>query len=364
MDYQWGYWPMKYVVRVAIASTALLALSACGGGRKFGQFPDDSAPPVSAGTNMPSGSTAGIVDYPPKIGDPYEVDGKTYTPEEVAGYDNVGYASWYGQELAGNLTANGERFNPNGISAAHKTLPLPTYVEVTALDSGRTILVRVNDRGPFANDRIIDLSQGAARQLGIEQQGVAGVRVRKVNPNEQERAVLRAGGVATERIATPDSLLSILRKNLSKMPRPIAPIRQVQAPVTPVVAPRSTGASYPSQPNRAFPQTGSRDGRFIVEGAGTSTTSPGPPGTTYGARPRAVPARSSGAYVVQVAAFGSKSRAETLARNIGAKVMPDGSGRVWRVRYGPYSSEKDAQSALALARRQGYGNSRIFRTDK
>ncbi|VAV95438.1 Septum-associated rare lipoprotein A, partial [hydrothermal vent metagenome] len=308
-----------------------------------------------------SGSIAGVVDYPQKIGDPYEIDGKTYTPEEVASYDNVGYASWYGQELAGNPTANGERFNPDGISAAHKTLPLPSYVEVTALDTGRTILVRVNDRGPFANDRIIDLSQGAARQLGIEKQGVAGVRARKVNPNEQERAVLRAGGVATERIATPDSLLSILRKNLSKMPRPAAPKRQARASVAPS---RSPGASYTPQSDRAIPQAGSRDGRFIIEGPGPSTISRGTTGTTYGTRPPVAMTGSGGAYVVQIAAFGSKSRAGALARKTGAKVVSDRSGRIWRVRYGPYSSEKDAKSGLAQARRQGYGNARIFRTDK
>ncbi len=347
---------MKYAVKVAVASTALLALSACGGSRQFGQFPDDGAPPAPSGAKLPTGSSAGVSDYPQKIGEPYQVKGKTYTPEDVQSYDEVGYASWYGQELAGNPTANGERFNPDGISAAHKTLPLPSYVEVTALDTGRTILVRINDRGPFANDRVIDLSQGAARQLGLEEQGVAGVRVRKVNPNEQERAVLRAGGVAAERIATPDSLLSILRKNLSKMPRAVAPVRQARVPITP--RPPS-GTSYGGA------QSGSRDGRFIVEGAGAAApvASTNGPGTSYQPANRAS-AVSGGGYVVQVAAFGSKGRADTMAKKIGAKVMSDGSGRIWRVRYGPYSSEKDAQSGLAQARQRGYGNARILRAGK
>src|SRR3546814_10286294 len=104
------------------------------------------------------------------------------------------------------------------LSAAHKTLPLPSYVEVTALDTGRTILVRVNDRGPMANDRLIDLSRGAAEQLGLAD-GVTGVRVRRVNPPKAERLRLRAGKAVPDRLATPDSLLAILRRKLSEIGR-------------------------------------------------------------------------------------------------------------------------------------------------
>ena len=289
-----------------------------------------------------------VSDYPQKIGEPYQVGGKTYTPEDVPSYDEVGYASWYGEELSGNQTANGEAFNPQGISAAHKTLPLPSYVEITALDTGRTILVRINDRGPFANDRLIDLSHGAAKQLGIDQGGTAGVRVRKVNPNEQERAVLRAGAPATERIGTPDSLLSILRKNLAKLPQPVAPIRQAAAPA---YVPSARPASKPSQ------GTATRDGRFIIEGGGRPVTVENSVGNNYvGGLP--------GSYVVQVAAFSDKSRADTLARKIGAKVMTDGTRSIWRVRYGPYSSEKDAQAGLAQAQQRGYSGARVLRSDR
>lgn len=141
---------MKYAVKFGMISTAVLALAGCSGSRDFGQLPDGLPPAGSAG--LPAGSAA-VSDYPQKIGNPYKVGDTTYTPEDVPSYDEVGYASWYGDELSGNKTANGEIFNPQGISAAHKTLPLPSYVEITALDTGRTILVRVNDRGPFTNDR-------------------------------------------------------------------------------------------------------------------------------------------------------------------------------------------------------------------
>jgi len=338
---------MKYAVKLGVLSTAVLALASCSGSRDFGQFPDGL--PAPGGAGRPVGSAV-VSDYPQKIGEPYKVGSNTYTPEDVQSYDEVGYASWYGDELAGNATANGEAFNPQGISAAHKTLPLPTYVEVTALDTGRTILVRVNDRGPFSNDRLIDLSHGAAKQLGIDQDGVSGVRVRKVNPNEQERAVLRMGAPATERIATPDSLLSILRKNLAKLPKPTAPIRQAAAPA---YAPPVAGKANRPAPSKV---AGTRDGRFIVEGPGPPVAAENSVGDNY-------VGGFAGTYAVQVAAFSDKKRADTLARKIGAKVIPDGTRSIWRVRYGPYSSETEAQAGLAQAQQRGYSGARILRAD-
>ncbi|MBU3076464.1 septal ring lytic transglycosylase RlpA family protein [Sphingomonas sp. XMGL2] len=139
-----------------------------------------------------------VSDVPVQIGRPYAVRGLTYTPAAAPGFDEVGYASWYGSE-SGNRTARGEKFRPGAITAAHTTLPLPTYVEVTALDTGRTILVRINDRGPFAPDRLIDLSRGAAELLGIRAKGRAAVRVRRVEPGERDRERLRRGQAASAR---------------------------------------------------------------------------------------------------------------------------------------------------------------------
>ncbi|WP_245968661.1 septal ring lytic transglycosylase RlpA family protein [Hephaestia caeni] len=152
-------------------------------------------------------------DTPVKIGRPYTVRGTTYTPAADPRYDMLGYASWYGSE-SGNMTANGEKFRPKGISAAHKTLPLPSYVEVTSLQTGRTILVRVNDRGPFARGRIIDLSKGAAEQLGIRAAGTAPVRVRIVDPPERDKKRLRDGKPAAPRPDAPASSLAFWRNQL------------------------------------------------------------------------------------------------------------------------------------------------------
>lgn len=112
-----------------------------------------------------------------KIGNPYQVGGVWYYPERDLAYDETGIGSWYGDEFAGRLTANGEIFDPNMVTAAHKTLPMPSVVRVTNLDNGKSLVVRINDRGPFVAGRVIDLSREAARLIGYRDQGIARVRV-------------------------------------------------------------------------------------------------------------------------------------------------------------------------------------------
>jgi len=189
-------WVKEMGARFPVLFLLVAVLSACGGGTRYR--------PVS--------------DVPVRIGKPYAVKGKTYVPAADPDYDYLGYASWYGHE-SGNQTANGERFRVNAVTAAHTTLPLPSYLEVTNLDTGRTILVRVNDRGPFAGkNRIIDLSKGAARQLGISNAGLAPVRVRVATPPERDRKLLRDGKPAPERPVVPPSVLAPLRERLRSAP--------------------------------------------------------------------------------------------------------------------------------------------------
>ncbi|MFN0219173.1 MAG: septal ring lytic transglycosylase RlpA family protein [Hyphomicrobium sp.] len=113
-----------------------------------------------------------------KLGSPYAVAGQWYVPHEDPRYDRQGVGSWYGEDFHGRKTANGELFDKNALTAAHPTLPLPSYAYVTNLQNGRTVLVRVNDRGPYVGGRIIDLSHASARALGYDAQGRARVRVR------------------------------------------------------------------------------------------------------------------------------------------------------------------------------------------
>lgn len=118
----------------------------------------------------------------PRVGNPYQINGRTYVPAFDDTYDRTGVASWYGPGFHGRLTASGEVFDENLMTAAHTTLPIPSLVEVTNLENGRTVVLRLNDRGPFADDRIIDLSRAAATELGFIGQGLAQVRVRYLGP--------------------------------------------------------------------------------------------------------------------------------------------------------------------------------------
>ena len=151
--------PSRFVHR--LSSLLLLALlAACAGG-------GDPA-------TTPAGQAV-VGHY--KVGQPYQVKGRWYRPEYDPNYAKVGTASWYGADFHGLPTANGEVFDKDQISAAHPTLPLPSIVRVTNLENGRSLDIRVNDRGPFIGDRLIDLSEAAARELGYEDRGLAKVRV-------------------------------------------------------------------------------------------------------------------------------------------------------------------------------------------
>jgi rare lipoprotein A len=135
-----------------------------------------------------------------RVGKPYQVAGRTYVPEENTNYEAEGVASWYGDVFHGRLTANGEVFDMNSVSAAHPTLPIPSYVRVTNLKNNRSLIVRVNDRGPYHENRVIDVSVRAAKLLGFHQYGVTRVRVEYVgraslNGSDDEKlaATLRHG---------------------------------------------------------------------------------------------------------------------------------------------------------------------------
>ena len=121
-----------------------------------------------------------------KIGKPYQVAGSWYAPADDRHYDQKGIASWYGPGFHALATANGERYDQDDITAAHKTLPMPSWVEVENLDNGRRLVVRINDRGPFVAGRIIDLSRRSAQLLGVDKAGLAQVRVRRVFPDKAD----------------------------------------------------------------------------------------------------------------------------------------------------------------------------------
>jgi rare lipoprotein A len=226
-------------------------------------------------------------------------------------YDAVGYASWYGEE-SGQLMANGQRFDPQAVVAAHASLPLGSFAEVTALDTGKTILVLVTDRGPGAPGRLIDLSRGAAKLLGVDSNPLAPVRVRRVDPPPADQAALRAGKPASPRLDAPAALLAALRKQLPTAPRPVIPASAKPVPVSPR---RPVAQAAPA------------------------------------------PAPAGQGLFVQVAALSSKARAQALAERLGGGVQA--VGPVFRVRLGPFASRAAADAARARAAAAGYGDARL-----
>lgn len=141
-----------------------------------------------------------------KLGAPYEVEGVWYHPRYEPNYDETGVASWYGGPFHGERTANGERYDMNALSAAHRTLPLPSLVRVSNLENGRALVLRVNDRGPFRHGRIIDVSRRTAQLLGFERKGTAMVRVQFL-PAEKQPEILLAGlGISRDARAEPAGL--------------------------------------------------------------------------------------------------------------------------------------------------------------
>jgi rare lipoprotein A len=128
-----------------------------------------------------------------KVGQPYQINGHWYYPRFVTEYQATGVASWYGESYHGRQTANGEIYDMYALTAAHPTLQLPSVVEVVNLENGRSLTLRVNDRGPFVDNRLIDLSLAAARELGFERQGLAPVQVRYLGLAQLEEAPIRPG---------------------------------------------------------------------------------------------------------------------------------------------------------------------------
>src|ERR1043165_9099478 len=163
-----------------------------------------------------------------RVGKPYEVAGVTYTPEENSRYRAEGLASWYGDDFHGRLTANGEIYDMQAISAAHPTMPMPSYARVTNLATGKSLIVRVNDRGPYHANREIDVSSKAADLLGFKSRGVARVRVEYVGPAPIEgtddrilMATLRQGTPAP----APPSVMIASNRFLPNFGRPPSMVR-------------------------------------------------------------------------------------------------------------------------------------------
>jgi len=234
------------IARIGAIAIGCAALAHCSGplARKDSQY---GPRVVEEGEPVPKGGGS----Y--RVGNPYSINGRTYVPTENLSYRAEGIASWYGPDFHGRLTANGEVYDMHSISAAHTTMPLPSYARVTNLANGRSMVVRVNDRGPYVRNRIMDLSIGAAKALDFYGHGLARVRVEYVG-----RAPLEG---SDDRM-----LMATLREG---QPAP-APSRVMFASGKPFLDdPRAT----PLPPERPF-SLGSPSRIAVVESAGDLAASP------------------------------------------------------------------------------------------
>ena len=212
------------VARSAAVLGACLVLANCASSGKFASRVDpkygvSSSPRVVAwGEPVPKGGGT----Y--RVGKPYVVGGRTYVPEEDVNYREEGIASWYGDDFHGRLTANGEVFDMDALTAAHPTLPMPCYARVTNLSNGKSLIVRVNDRGPYHGNRLIDVSNKAAELLDFKGNGTAHVRVEYVG-----RAPLDGSDdrllMATLRTGTPAPAPSLVRVASARPFVPETPVR-------------------------------------------------------------------------------------------------------------------------------------------
>ena len=183
----------------------------------------------------------------PYKANPYTVLGKTYFPlQESKTYVASGTASWYGTKFHGQNTANGEVYDLYGMSAAHKTLPLPSYVRVTNLDNNKTVILRVNDRGPFYSDRIIDLSYAAAKKLGYAETGTARVKVEGIDPQQWWAAKGRPAPLMLNEPQVAQNSAPVITASAGTVEQWTPPAQQHAAAVVPVQVDAKKNASVPA----------------------------------------------------------------------------------------------------------------------
>lgn len=187
--------------KYSIALLLILGLTGCITTGRYSQRSDSAPHTIPVNINTDDAEPT-YVEYVPANSRPYTVFGQTYFPMiSGKGYESRGDASWYGQKFHGHLTANGEIYNMYDMTAAHKTLPLPSFVRVTNEENGKQAIVRVNDRGPFHSERVIDLSWAAAKKLDVLKTGTTKVKLEVIHVDENGTVTVGKSAVEPETLA-------------------------------------------------------------------------------------------------------------------------------------------------------------------
>jgi rare lipoprotein A len=310
---------MRLAARIAFVAAAALLAASCA------TTPKRPPPPEDHTVVVPP--SAGVY----KVGQPYQVDNVWYYPREQPDYDETGIASWYGPTFYGKHTANGEMYDGNALTAAHKTLPMPVNVRVTNLDNGKSLIVRVNDRGPYARGRIIDLSKRAAELLDVVQTGTARVRVTYLS-----RANL--GNGAPPAPDTPPEVASAL---------PAAPSGKVDSAALGAVP---GAAAAPPTRTASLPTPAAIPAQMFAQDQPTGQVTRVPvPAVTH--------------LYVQLGAFSKQENAKALLNKVGGDLristLQRGGQTLYRVRSGPLSSVQDADAALSRITGAGANDAHI-----
>ncbi|MBP2227271.1 rare lipoprotein A [Azospirillum agricola] len=311
-------------LRGAMVLAGVAALAAC------------AQAPTVGGPGLP---TSGIY----KVGKPYQINGVWYYPAEDFAYDETGVASWYGPGFHAKTTANGELYDQNELTAAHRTLPMPSLVRVTNLDNGRSVVVRVNDRGPYANGRVIDMSRRGAQLLGFEGNGTAKVRVQILA--EESRAI-----AAAARQGTP---APILAETDGPAPKPVPRSRiEVAGPAAGPTTNKEPSAGIVGKPVPPPTTVAGAvvEGRFV-------------PAPVVAQMP--VPAGHESLFV-QIGAFGSAENVARVRARLAAIGQPaavtatrTGKQTLQRVRVGPLDSVDRADAVLTQIIQAGLTEAKI-----
>lgn len=271
-----------------------------------------------------------------KVGEPYQVGGIWYYPKPDFTYRETGIASWYGPGFDGKRTANGERYDQTAMTAAHRTLPMPSIVRVTNLDNGRSIKVRINDRGPFSNGRIIDLSQRGADLLGFRQKGTAKVLVEII---EDESRRLAAASLTEEAAAS------------SPAPAPRQAVTIEALPGTPL-------------PTQATNPAASQTAAVVARRAATTVLRPQPPTPVLDGTVTTLPVLPTKIFVQA----GSFTRVDNALRlrarlsqlgNVHVAETVIEERRFFRVRLGPMATVEEADELLAVLLGNGHPDARV-----
>jgi rare lipoprotein A len=298
---------------------------------------------VTNGSKIATEDQNGIPPY--KLGKPYQIEGAWYYPKIDYDYNETGIASWYGPNFHGKSTANGEIFDQNALTAAHKTLPMPTIVRVTNLQNGRSIEVRINDRGPFKNNRVIDLTRRGAQLLGFEAQGTARVRVQVM----KEDSILLANKVGGAQLA------------YAGEPEPQATGPQ------PSAAPAGTVVTQKLPPGQSAPATAPVQPPASSSVVGLPKPSPAQAAATMPSLNGSIsyaPVKPTNIFI-QAGAFLQQSNALKLTQQLATlgqtRITPAriGAQTFYRVRLGPIQRVEDADALLQKVIGTGQPDARI-----